>query len=116
MNRKQETPLPDHANDKDLADEFSKFFNDKIEKIRSKLQDSQQAPVISPSTFNGTPLTHFRPMESNAIRRLINKMATKHSDIDPLSTWLMKDCLDEFLPTITKIVNTSLHLGIMPKC
>ena len=29
-------------------------------------------------------------------------------------TWLLKDCIDELLPSITRIVNSSLQSGIFP--
>ena len=34
--------------------------------------------------------------------------------LDPLPTWLFKECLDELVPVYTAIVNLSLSLGIMP--
>ena len=43
-------------------------------------------------------------------------MGTKHSKLDPLPTWLVKECLTEFLPIISKIINTSLKIGVMPEC
>ena len=42
-------------------------------------------------------------------------MPVKHCALDPLPTWLLLDCIDEFLPIITEIVNLSLTLGEMPK-
>jgi exonuclease III len=111
LNRKQESPLPSHTNNEKLASEFSKHFDEKIETIRSKLQSD---PIPIPNSFNGSPLTRFAPVQPERLRNLITKMATKHSSLDPLPTWLVKECLDELLPILTKIVNTSLELGIMP--
>ena len=45
------------------------------------------------------------------VHKIIKNMAPKHSKLDPLPTWLVKECLDEFLPIITAIVNNS---GSMP--
>ena len=36
LNRKQELLLPNHKNEVDLANEFNKFFDEKIKTIRSK--------------------------------------------------------------------------------
>jgi hypothetical protein len=36
LNRNQPTPLPDHNDDLKLANEFVKFFGDKIDSLRSK--------------------------------------------------------------------------------
>ena len=60
------------------------------------------------------PLSKFKPLTQDEIKNIINKMAPKHSQIDPLPTWLVKNCLNEFLPIISEIVNTSLITGIMP--
>ena len=34
--------------------------------------------------------------------------------IDPIPTFLLKECIDELLPLITEIINTSLELGAVP--
>ncbi len=31
-----------------------------------------------------------------------------------MPTWMIRDCIDEVLPTLTKIINLSLTLGEMP--
>ena len=41
---------------------------------------------------------------------------SKSCESDPLPSWLLKKCLDQLLPTITKIVNISLSKGIFPSC
>jgi hypothetical protein len=48
------------------------------------------------------------------VKELINEMPTKHCDLDPMPSGLVKDCSDELLPIITEIVNLSLKLGVMP--
>ena len=120
LNRKTESPLPSCSDDISLANEFASFFENKIEAIRSKMNNDQGSsftPNIynTVNTFKGTPLRKFSKVEPCTIKKLIIKMATKHSQLDPLPTWLVKECLDELLPIITKIVNASLELGIMPE-
>ena len=112
LNRKPESPLPHNIDDMSLASEFSKFFDNKIQTIRSKLHENHDPIRCS---FKGTQFTQFTKVEPDMIRKLINRMATKHSDLDPLPTWLVKECLDILLPIITEIVNTSLNLGVMPQ-
>ena len=46
LNRKQSSPLPDHRCDKDLANQFSKFFTDKIANIRLSLSDVQVSDIL----------------------------------------------------------------------
>ena len=42
-------------------------------------------------------------------------MPNKQCKLDPIPFWLVKDCIDQFLPLITEIINTSLKLGEMPE-
>ena len=39
----------------------------------------------------------------------------KSCELDPLPTWLPKECIAELVPTITDIVNMSLRDSLMPK-
>lgn len=38
----------------------------------------------------------------------------KSCDLDPLPTWLLKACIDELVPIITRIINASLSSGSVP--
>ena len=116
LNRKAISPLPPHENEKTLATDFSKFFEEKIDKIKLKLKCTAAENKVETKTYIGVPLKNFQPFKNEDIRKIITKMATKHCKLDPLPTWMVKECLNEFLPIITKIVNTSLQLGIVPDC
>ena len=115
LNRKTESPLPPHLNDKDLASEFSEYFENKIDTIRSRLQQNSTVIPASIDNFTGDRLMKFSPVNSQDVGKLIRKMATKHSELDPLPTWMVKECIDELLPIITDIINASLDLGTMPE-
>ena len=41
-------------------------------------------------------------------------MPSKSCPLDPMPTWIVKQCLDELVPTITEIVNHSLCSGSFP--
>ena len=45
----------------------------------------------------------------------VTNIPVKHRQLDPIPTWLLLKCIDEFLPIITKIVNISLNPGEMPQ-
>ena len=113
LQRTQETPLPLVNDDKKLATNFLNFFDDKINKIRQKLDNSSTKPTIE-NSFKGSPLTTFKMLSQDEIKKIIEKMNPKHSSLDPLPTWLIKECRDEFIPIITQIVNKSLQLGTIP--
>ena len=42
------------------------------------------------------------------------KSPTKSCLLDPWPTFLVKECLDILLPSITKLVNCSLSEGVVP--
>ena len=48
--------------------------------------------------------------------RNINKLSpVKLCELDPLPTWLLKECIAELVPLITDIVNMSLRKSMIPK-
>ena len=66
-------------------------------------------------TFVGTPLTKFKLLTTDQVKVLVMKQKGKYNlTIDPLPVYLLKECIDEFLPIITEIINTSLDIGIVP--
>ena len=65
--------------------------------------------------FFGTPLTTFMDANEVEIRNIIKLSHAKPCELDPLPTWLLKECIAELVPTITDIVNMSLRDSLMPK-
>jgi hypothetical protein len=49
------------------------------------------------------------------VRQIIAKSPVKQCLLDPLPTWLLKQCLTSLLPHITKIINHSLSTGTVPE-
>ena len=43
------------------------------------------------------------------IRNIIKLSPAKSCELDPLPTWLLKECIADLVPTITDIVNMSLR-------
>lgn len=54
------------------------------------------------------------PASEQEISKLISKSANKSCELDPIPTWLVKECSVELVPIITKIVNASLNTGKVP--
>jgi hypothetical protein len=113
LHRKVSPPLPQHDNATILANEFSDFFDDKISKIRTKLDNDNPTFPNIPKAFSGSPLSSFRQMSKDEIKKILNNMS-KSCKLDPLPLWLVKECIDEFLPFITNIINLSLTQGYVP--
>ena len=109
MGTSPNNPLPNHTNDKDLAEEFVDFFMDKIHKIRENLTEN---PMYKSSRKSISSLAEFRPFNQMEVKKIIFSMKTKSCELDALPTKLLKDCLDDILPTITNLVYISLQDGV----
>ncbi len=67
------------------------------------------------TTRNHAMLRNLRPTTDDEIRQLIMSRSNKSCELDPLPTWLLKRCLDELLPLLTRICNASLASGEFPQ-
>ena len=108
MGTSSENPLPNHTSDKDLAEEFANFFMGKIQKIRDNLTGY---PTYEPTKKITTKLAEFRPFEQTEVKKIIFSMKSKSCKLDALPTRLLKQCIEDILPTITNLVNISLQEG-----
>ena len=104
--------LPSHDCATSLANTFVDYFKNKIELIRSNLEESlntstDQLPSTTP-IFHGLSLEQFRVVSESDVRKVITSSPTKSCVLDPIPTWLLKQCLDQVAPVLTVIVNTSL--------
>ena len=57
----------------------------------------------------------FEPFTETDIRQLLKRSSNAFCAVDPMPTWLVKDCLDVLISPITNIVNKSLSLGVLPR-
>ena len=113
--------LPSHTSVEELANRFADFFTDKIVKIRRVLgsdvftQDTPDSNIETPSNTSKPPeLSSFEPASQEEILKLIKESASKSCSLDPIPTWLLKECQEVLLPVITHIVNLSLSTSTMP--
>jgi hypothetical protein len=117
LHRKTASPMPPSDDISTLANEFSKFFDDKILKIRSQLDGANDVTPIDVNgdddSFRGTPLMKFKAMTEPQIKKILSGM-TKSCKLDPIPIWLAKECIDEVIPIMTRIVNLSLSQGLVP--
>ena len=111
LNRSKKVVLPSHTCAKELADRFVNYFTDKISKIRADLEEcSSDLTEANPdlSDFTGTPLSEFKAVSCDDVRKIISKSPSKSCVLDPTPTWLLKNCIDELAPALTTICNLSL--------
>jgi len=56
----------------------------------------------------------FHPVTEAAVRKLVLDSPSSSCDQDPIPTWLLKKCINELTPVLTRIVNLSLLEGHFP--
>ena len=67
------------------------------------------APDSVPSAFNA-----FMCVTEDEAHKCISYSPTKSCSLDPISRFLLKDCLNILLPSITELVNYSLTNSSFP--
>ena len=84
--------------------------------IRSELglTDTHKGGSVT-NCFSGVPLNTFMDATEAEILNIIKLSPVKSCELDPLTTWLLKECKAELVPLITDIVNMSLRESMFPK-
>ena len=122
LNKNAPSKLPDSENNTDLCNSIVTFFSNKIKKIENQLKEVQSKRysnidtcfVQSSSVNENSILRSFYPVSEEKIRKLISSSASKSCILDPIPTYLLKECLDTLLPIITRIINLSLQSCTVP--
>ena len=116
MHREKKNPLPDHSRSHQLANDFNDFFHEKVNKIRTYFSENntQAFQYDGPDVSKDDDFQHFRPLQCIETEKLILKSASKQCELDPLPTAIVKDCVTELSPVITRIVNLSLEQAYFP--
>ena len=78
------------------------------------LNSSTDQVPDSVSIFCGVSFEQFNVVSEADIRKIISSSPTKLCTLDPIPTWLLKQCQDQLAPVLTAIVNTSLTCAEFP--
>ena len=81
----------------------------KIQTIKDSLADH---PLYRPKPTNIPKFDAFKELREEDMKKLISIMKTKSCELDILPIHILKEMLEDLLPTITKIINISLTKGI----
>ena len=65
------------------------------------------------TSVSGVRLRKFKCVGYQELLDIINHLASKTCELDPIPSWLLLDCADLLGPTIMRIVNLSLASSIM---
>ena len=109
--------LPSYSVPKDLANKFSNFFNDKIMTIRKNLNLNNANESLSVKIHENctSQLLSFQTVTQEEVSKLIGKAPSKSCQLDPIPTFLVKECLSSLLPFITHMINQSISSGKVPR-
>ena len=104
--------LPIHESADQLATIFGDFYIDKAATIRRNINTSNPSEIHETALdddvmFEGIPLQRFLPATHDEVKRIITNSPNKSCDLDPIPTWLLRQCLDHFVPLLTAIINKS---------
>ena len=99
-----------------LANQFVTFFENKIDKIRSRLEVPETSELFR--SFDKCSLNckidTFSPTSITELWKISHTIIAKSCNLDPFPAALLKDHLDLLLPTLCRIVNLSLESGQLP--
>ena len=96
-----------------LVNEFSNFFNDKIDAIRMNIGVTEP-PFIPHRECVCDNLHTFALVFDDDVRKLVIKSKTTNCVFDPMPTKLVKECIEELLPLLTHIINRCIASGEFP--
>ena len=124
LHRNASETFPDDTGvQSDLPQKISYFFTDTIYLIRQKLDsylvDTSGLSSVKFQSFldaysQSDQLSSFCVLSDGAVEKLIVSKPTKHSQLDPVPTWSLKEKSKELLSLITKIINFTPMYGIFP--
>jgi len=100
------------ACDRVSADELSRFFTDKVERIRSTTSGSSP-PTYSPVP-PGVSFTEFTSVSLDDVATAVAGLPDKSSALDPIPVPVLKSVSDLLAPFLTYLFNISLSSGRVP--
>ena len=90
--------LPPHQSEKSLANKFASFFHQNIKRIRDMFTAS--STVVIPPMCTPPNLPRFNEVSENEVLKFNKNSPTKSCLLDPVSTFLLKDCVKILIPSI----------------
>ena len=116
MHRNRHNPMPESNNSTELATNFRDFFMSKIQKIRDSFTDS---PDDDPFEFDvegrsNVTLSRFQHVTIADINKLIGQSSDKSCELDPIPTYLVKQCAPVLAKIICRIINLSMDQACFP--
>lgn len=109
----EKSKLPTSDKEDVLADNFNSYFIEKILDIRKQIPVSPQHDYTELTT--NTSFDRFKLVTDIEVRKVISSLSTKHSLLDTLPTWFIKQHSQFFIPIFTHLVNASFSSQTFPQ-
>ena len=84
--------------------------------FEAKVDEVISSTTGFPPPASGCCLDSFSKVDVDLIATIIRHLPNKSSECDSMPISLLKENLDLLLPFLSKLFNSSLSLGIFPKC
>ena len=108
LNTDNDTPFPPCDSFDTLAEQFSDLFSEKIAKIRSALiHDINIIDIYTDGEPQTCLLTAFEPGTETDIGVLFKSPPVKSCELDPIPTWLLRDCVHNIISVFTTNMSLS---------
>ena len=118
LHRKPEKLYPAFDSSTRLANQFAHFFNDKIFKIKQRLQTPSSGNTRFFSHLDNPKLTccldEFTYTTTEELSDILKKTKLKSCVLDPIPAKVLSSHIDVILPIVTDIVNSSLETSHVP--
>ena len=122
LHKSGEPPLPACDSPSHLANTFQDYFLERVALIHQGIQATLTDLDLAASLWGpeelpaACSLTSFRLATHDDIRQMVSKAPPKSCELDSIPTWLLKQCGDGIIPSMTSIINMSLESGVVPGC
>ena len=70
--------------------------------------------IAESSCISVNTLETLAPATDEEVLKIIKSSPSKHCELDPLPTWLLKEATSTIIPCVTDIINTALEQGECP--
>ena len=111
LDKRETRTLPEHTDEKELANEFNAYYIKKIEDLRETIPTNNLEVEIEKDIFSGTTLDQFAPTTEEELREILKESGIKTSCEDPIPAKILKIVIDETLPALVKLINKSFSEG-----
>ena len=122
--RKKERVLPTQGSNKDIAENLSDFYIEKVSNIRSEIiknknslmkSGQRQTDKSTRKNLDSLQLPYFKCIDLCQLKNIIRNVNKKSSCLDPAPATILMQNIDALYPILLKIVNSIINESEFPK-